>query len=313
MASPVEQRGAADGTQANHLGSGHCFGERRMLSTMATVAKRASQMKPTMPKHDFEGLAHALIPVAQQAGAAIMRHYRAGVATEYKDNWSPVTAADRDAEAIILAALARILPGVPVIAEEEAAAGRIPTIGREFLLVDPLDGTREFINRRDEFTVNIALVEAGVPTFGLVYAPATQALHVTLAPDRAAQGRLDPDAAAATSPPLAPAVARQVDMGGLVVLASRSHMDDETRAFIARHNVKATRNAGSSLKFCTIADGDADLYPRFGPTMEWDTAAGHAVLVAAGGTMTKLDGSPFLYGKAADGYLNPGFLAWGRR
>ena len=261
---------------------------------------------------EHTGLASALIPVAQSAGRAIMQHYRAGVATEYKDNWSPVTAADRDAEAIILEALARILPGVPVVAEEEAAAGRVPTIGDVFLLVDPLDGTREFINRRDEFTVNIALIEGRRPTFGLVYAPAIRELYVTLGPGQAAQALLDADGPAAT-PDLTPIQARAVDMGGLVVLASRSHMDDETRAFIARHNVRETRNAGSSLKFCTIARGDADLYPRFGPTMEWDTAAGHAVLAAAGGTLTMFDGTPFPYGKTEAAFLNPGFLAWGRR
>ena len=270
-----------------------------------------------MPNLDREGLAKALIPVAQEAGRAIMRHYRDGVATEYKENWSPVTAADRDAETIILAALAKILPGVPVVAEEEAAAGRIPATGAEFLLVDPLDGTREFVNKRDEFTVNIALVKDRMPVFGLVYAPATpgQELFVTLGAERCAQGRLDPDGTPPVDPlsALTPIRARTVDTGGLIVLASRSHMDAETKAFIARHNVKETRNAGSSLKFCLIARGDADLYPRFGPTMEWDTAAGQAVLAAAGGEVTMLDGSPFLYGKTDKAFLNPGFLAWGRR
>lgn len=268
-----------------------------------------------MPQKDFEGLARALIPVAQAAGAAIMRHYRDGVVTEYKDNWSPVTAADKDAEAIILAALAKILPGVPVVAEEEAAAGRIPAIASEFLLVDPLDGTREFINNRDEFTVNIALVQERRPVFGLVYAPATQELYVTTASNRCASAKLDPDAplVSVLGFPLQPITARPVDMSGLVVLASRSHMDDATKQFIARHNVSETRNAGSSLKFCVIARGDADLYPRFGPTMEWDTAAGQAVLEAAGGAVTMLDGTPFLYGKTDAAFLNPGFLAWGRR
>ncbi len=270
-----------------------------------------------MPNSDLIGLAKALIPVAQAAGKAIMRHYRDGVATEYKDNWSPVTAADRDAEAIILTALAKILPGVPVVAEEEAAAGRIPATGSEFLLVDPLDGTREFVNKRDEFTVNIALIRDRRPVFGLVYAPAISAqdLYVTLAADRCAMGRIDPDGEPALDAVagLKPIKARTVDMDGLVVLASRSHMDDETRAFIARHKVKETRNAGSSLKFCVIARGDADLYPRFGPTMEWDTAAGQAVLAAAGGDVTMLDGTPFHYGKTDKAFLNPGFLAWGRR
>lgn len=268
-----------------------------------------------MPQDEIEKLGRALIPVAQAAGAAIMRHYRAGVATEYKDNWSPVTAADRDAEAIILEALARIMPGVPVVAEEEAAEGRIPTTGREFFLVDPLDGTREFINKRDEFTVNIALVRDRRPVFGLVYAPATEELYVTLGASRCVAGRMPADTSTsrADQVELHPIWAKRVDMSGLVVLASRSHLDDETKAFIARHNVSETRNAGSSLKFCVIARGDADLYPRFGPTMEWDTAAGHAVLSAAGGAVTMLDGTPFLYGKTEAAFLNPGFIAWGTR
>jgi 3'(2'), 5'-bisphosphate nucleotidase len=268
-----------------------------------------------MPHSDFDSLARALIPVAQSAGAAIMRHYQAGVATEYKDNLSPVTAADRDAEAIILEALGKILPGVPVVAEEEASAGRIPSTGSEFLLVDPLDGTREFINKRDEFTVNIALIQNKRPMFGLVYAPATHELYVTTGSDRCVSACLHPDpkVTSAVGLELTPIQARPVDMNGLVVLASRSHLDDETRAFIDRHKVTEMRNAGSSLKFCVIARGDADLYPRFGPTMEWDTAAAHAVLAAAGGTVTMLDGAPFLYGKTQTAFLNPGFLAWGRR
>lgn len=269
----------------------------------------------TMPNADLESLAKAMIPVAQTAGKAIMGYYRDGFATEYKDNWSPVTAADRDAETIILEALTKILPGIPVVAEEEAAAGRIPKTDSEFILVDPLDGTREFVNKRDEFTVNIALVRDRRPVFGLVFAPATKDLYVTVGTDRCLAGRLDPDAGAATDPLASLAIvrAKPVDMDGLIVLASRSHMDDDTKAFIARHKVKQTRNAGSSLKFCVIARGDADLYPRFGPTMEWDTAAGQAVLTAAGGDVTTLDGQPFLYGKTEKGFLNPGFIAWGNR
>ena len=268
-----------------------------------------------MPARELHDLARALVPVAQAAGRAIMVHYRAGVATEYKDNWSPVTAADRDAEAIILDALRGILPGVPVVAEEEAAEGRIPVVGAEFLLVDPLDGTREFVSERDEFTVNIALVRDRVPVFGLVYAPATHALYVTTASDACVTGRLE-----ALGPPASldaldvkPARARRAGPAGLTVLASRSHLDAETKAFIGGFKVAETRNAGSSLKFCVIAAGDADLYPRFGPTMEWDTAAGHAVLVAAGGSVTTTDDRPFLYGKADKDFRNPGFLAWGVR
>ena len=268
-----------------------------------------------MSPSEFQSLARELVPVSQAAGHAIMRHYREGVATEYKDNWSPVTAADRDAEAIILKALAELLPGVPVIAEEEAAEGRIPKIDRTFLLVDPLDGTREFINKRDEFTVNIALIEDRKPVFGLVYAPATRAFYATLGPDRCVEAVMDADGPSASFESLnaRTIVARRAPEDGLVVIASRSHLDAETRGFIAKHKVKETRNAGSSLKFCLLARGEADLYPRFGPTMEWDTAAGHAVLAAAGGSVLNLDGSPFLYGKKEQDYRNPGFIAWGRR
>lgn len=268
-----------------------------------------------MDQAEYTRLVRALVPVAQSAGRAIMRHYRAGVSTQLKPDSSPVTAADREAEVIILAALSQILPGVPVVAEEEASAGRTPLIGRHFLLVDPLDGTKEFIQQRDEFTVNIALIEDRRPIFGLVYAPATGQLYVTAGADAAAQAHMGADDAPVVMDrlPLAPVAARSPAADGLVVVASRSHMDDATKALIARTVVKDLKNAGSSLKFCVLAKGEADFYPRFGPTMEWDTAAGHAVLAAAGGAVTTVDNAPFLYGKADAGYRNPGFIAVGRR
>lgn len=265
-----------------------------------------------------------VVALAVEAGVAIeaARHGPAGV--RIKADGSPVSKPDRDGHALIVPGLQALAPGIPVVSEEGDIPGPDERHGwREFWLVDPLDGTREFINKRDEFTVNIALVRDRRPVFGLVYAPATQELYVTLGRHRCAEARLAPDAATAAIAGLTlqPIQAKPVDRTGLIVLASRSHMDDATKAFIARHNVKETRNAGSSLKFCVIARGDADLYPRFGPTMEWDTAAGHAVLTAAGGSVTMLDGTPFLYGKTGrdanpgeDGkpFLNPGFLAWGR-
>jgi 3'(2'), 5'-bisphosphate nucleotidase len=263
-----------------------------------------------MQRIDYRHLVRELTPVALAAGAAIMRHYRSGVATEYKDNWSPVTAADREAEAIILEGLARVLPGVPVIAEEEAAAGRIPRISGSFVLVDPLDGTREFIEERDEFTVNIALVEERRPAFGLVYAPATALLYVTGGRGEALAGHAEP-LAGAPLPSLVPIRVRKADPAGLTALASRSHLDVGTKALLARFRIASLANAGSSLKFCVLARGDADLYPRLGPTMEWDTAAGHAVLAAAGGAVAAPDGGPFLYGKADAQFRNGGFIAWG--
>jgi 3'(2'), 5'-bisphosphate nucleotidase len=265
----------------------------------------------TIDRHE---LAARLLPVVHRAGAAIMGHYRAGVTARYKDNASPVTVADEEAEAILLAGLGDILPRVPVVAEEAVSAGRIPVVGDRFLLVDPLDGTREFVNRRDEFTVNVALIEHGVPVFGVVYAPALSELFLTTEPARAIEARLDPDAPCPTLDALGGQrlATRAPDMTRLTVVASRSHLDAETQAFIGRFKVAERTSAGSSLKFGLIARGTADLYPRFGPTMEWDTAAGHAVLAAAGGVVTCTDGAPFTYGKTAAGFRNPGFVAWGR-
>lgn len=243
-----------------------------------------------------------------------MRHYQAGVTVQAKADRSPVTVADEEAEAILLAALARIAPGIPVVAEEAVAAGRVPSVGELFFLVDPLDGTREFINRRDEFTVNVALIEHGEPVLGLVYAPALGHLYASHTDDSGAGFCTLSPAARPASPAecgFAAVRTRSPDLARLIAVASRSHMTPETEAFLARFAVTERRDSGSSLKFCSIARGLADIYPRLGPTMEWDTAAGHAVLVAAGGSVTTPDGAPFLYGKAADGFRNGHFVAWG--
>lgn len=262
---------------------------------------------------DFSGLASALMPAVLAAGAIEMRHYRAGVAVEQKSDASPVTIADREAEAVLVAAIAAAAPGIPIVAEEAVAAGRVPEIGREFFLVDPLDGTREFIEQRGEFTVNIALVREGAPVFGIVYAPACEELYVTLATSSAAFARIAPreEPVALADIGLAPIRTRMPDPFAMVALASRSHSNAETEAFLGRYRIAARTNAGSSLKFCCIARGTADIYPRLGPTMEWDTAAGHAVLVAAGGSVTTLDGAPLRYGNTARGLRNPHFVAWG--
>lgn len=261
------------------------------------------------------GLSRALIPVVLAAGAIEMRYYSGEIVTEMKADASPVTAADRDAEALILQALAHLAPGIPVIAEEAVAAGRIPDIGRVFFLVDPLDGTREFIAKRDEFTVNIALVENGVPTLGIVYAPALAALYLTDGAGGAVEAHAAPVAQGGGTPviDLRPISARDPDPAALVAVASRSHTTPETESLLARYPIASRRNAGSSLKFCLLARGEADIYPRLGPTCEWDIAAGHAILAAAGGSVTALDGSPLRYGKRADRFLNPHFMAWGRK
>ncbi len=262
---------------------------------------------------NFEGLATALLPAVLTAGAIEMRHYREGCAVETKSDSSPVTIADREAEAVLVAAITAAAPQIPVVAEEACAAGRVPSIGSEFFLVDPLDGTREFIEQRGEFTVNIALVRNGVPVFGVVYAPATEELYLTLGPSSAARAHVAPRDGAATLADigLKPIHTRTPAPSALVALASRSHSNAETEAFLDRYRVAERTNAGSSLKFCAIARGDADIYPRLGPTMEWDTAAGHAVLLASGGSVTTLDGQPLRYGNTSRGLRNPHFVAWG--
>jgi 3'(2'), 5'-bisphosphate nucleotidase len=255
-------------------------------------------------------LLQSLIYTSQRAGGAIMAVYATDFAVQGKADASPVTAADEAAEKIILADLAAIAPGVPVIAEESVAAGKVPAIAERFFLVDPLDGTREFVSRRDEFTVNVALIENGEPVLGVVFAPARRELYWgDVKAGRAGHIDADPDG---TMPSLGNAIhARLAPASGITAVASRSHRTPETDTFLANYNVVEFRSIGSSLKFCLVATGEADLYPRIGPTMEWDTAAGHAVLRAAGGRVTGLAGEPFRYGKP--GFRNGNFLAQGLR
>jgi 3'(2'), 5'-bisphosphate nucleotidase len=248
------------------------------------------------------GAVMILAGIAARAGMVVMRHYETGCESWTKDDRSPVTEADKDAEALILAELARDFPGVPVVAEEEAAAGRIAKVGSRFFLVDPLDGTKEFLSRNGEFTVNIAEVVEGVPVRGVVYAPAKGRMF---AGDETGAYELPPDLSDARAIKV-----RDAAPDGIVAVGSRSHSDADTTEYLKQFAVKAFVSAGSSLKFCLVAAGEADLYPRHGRTMEWDTAAGHAVLLAAGGTVTRWDGGPFTYGKP--GFDNPPFVARGR-
>ncbi len=257
-----------------------------------------------------------LVTMAWQAGREIMAHYRRGVSATKKADNSPVTEADRAAEALILTQLEKLAPGIPVLAEEKAASGDVPDLSAKdtFFLVDPLDGTKEFLRRNGEFTVNIALVERAMPRFGLVYAPALGRLYVTEAEGKAVMAEVSPDAPALdwTTCPKKILKTRKAPEDGLAVVASRSHMTPETEAFLAQFPVAHLRSAGSSLKFCLVAAGEADLYPRFGRTMEWDTAAGHAIVLAAGGVVLTQDGAPLTYGKADRGYDNPPFIVWGQ-
>lgn len=258
----------------------------------------------------YEELNKALVPLSLAAGALILDIYRQDFEVIEKNDDSPVTVADQRAEALILSFLNQTWPEIPVVAEEQCAAGKVPDGGRLFFLVDPLDGTKEFIKRRDEFTVNIALVENGVPVYGLVLAPALGHLYVSLAKDRAgfAEVLVEADQESAPLPMFRDMRVRNWPERPAAVI-SRSHIDDQTLDFLDKNSVPERVSSGSSLKFCVVADGRADVYPRFGPTMEWDTAAGHGVLNAAGGVVVQPDGSPFLYGKVGDGYLNGGFIA----
>ncbi|MEJ2125530.1 MAG: 3'(2'),5'-bisphosphate nucleotidase CysQ [Alphaproteobacteria bacterium] len=260
-------------------------------------------------------LARQLTAVAQQAGCVEMEVYRRDIEVNLKSDNSPVTEADRLAENIILKALSEIAPDIPIISEEAASQGSIPHVGPQFFLVDPLDGTKEFVRKSDEFTINIALIEKGEVVFGLVYAPAKQMLFVTLAGNKAVATQLDPCGPTVTFDELAfrPIITRAPPSEGITVVASRSHMTDETRTYIDRFHVAELASAGSSLKFCLLAEGKADLYPRFGPTMEWDTAAGHAILKAAGGEVVNASGAQLLYGQNASNLRNPHFIAVGRR
>jgi 3'(2'),5'-bisphosphate nucleotidase len=247
-----------------------------------------------------------LINLAIAAGQEIMAIYATDFSARQKGDLTPVTEADEAAEKIILAGLAKLDPVTPVISEEAAAAGRIPAVADRFYLVDPLDGTKEFISRNGEFTVNIARVEDGQPAAGVVYAPALGRLFWGEVGRGAGQGAVT----AATPLPRWTALSvRRSPEDGVTVVASRSHRDAATDAYLKTVRVKSLCSAGSSLKFCLVAAGEADLYPRFGRTMEWDTAAGHAVLRAAGGKVMTTEGKPLAYGKCERGYDNPGFIA----
>lgn len=242
-----------------------------------------------------------------KAGAPIMEVYARGCKeVRIKADRSPVSEADELAEALITKELAQCAPGVPVVAEEACARGDKPSVDERFILVDPLDGTREFLSRNGEFTVNIALVEKGIPVVGAVYAPALAQLW--FAGNSAISCRIEPGAELSTATRIQALRTRPCPSSHWIALASRSHCDAETETFLSEVPVGERRSAGSSIKFCVLADGEADLYPRFGPTMEWDTAAGDAVLRAAGGIVLRPDGSAFRYGKP--GFRNEAFIAW---
>jgi 3'(2'), 5'-bisphosphate nucleotidase len=256
-------------------------------------------------------LLEAAVGAALEAGAEIMKIRAGGLSVEAKADNSPVTAADRAAEAVIELRLGEAAPEIPVIGEEAVYEGRIPETGRTFFLVDPLDGTREFVKGGRDFTVNIGLIRDGAPVLGVIYVPALGKLF----------GGVDGGGAWRTEivdgvpGDRRPMRVRPAPDGPIDVVASRSHRTPETDAYIRRYDVGNLVNRGSSLKFCVVAEGKADLYPRMGTTMQWDTAAGDAILRAAGGRVVNLDGSPLTYGPTGktgpETFVSPWFIAAG--
>nr|WP_085790769.1 3'(2'),5'-bisphosphate nucleotidase CysQ [Roseivivax jejudonensis] len=255
---------------------------------------------------NYSDLTPVLRRLALEAGDAIMEIYDAyDFEVKTKSDDSPVTAADEAADALISAGLRAAFPDVALVTEEQADSHDQDV--ETFLIVDPLDGTKEFVNRRGDFTVNIALVEDGVPSRGVVYAPAKGRLFYTDSVGSTVEetGPFDKDEAGETKP----LRVSDPDNGALMVVASKSHRDEATDSYIGKYSVKDMTSAGSSLKFCLVATGEADLYPRLGRTMEWDTAAGHAVLMGAGGRVVRFDDhTPLSYGKP--GFANPYFIAY---
>jgi 3'(2'), 5'-bisphosphate nucleotidase len=259
---------------------------------------------------DAARLIDELTSLVSRAAAAILTAQQGALATRAKADASPVTAADEASEAIILEGLARAMPGVAVVSEE--AAGRAPpgAPGTQFVLVDPLDGTRELVAGRDEFTVNVAIVVGGEPAIGIVAAPAQGTIWRGIAGRGADRLMLTPGAPANAAQERKPIHTRKAP-NALIALTSRSHLDADTTALITRLAPAETIASGSSIKFCRLAEGRADIYPRLSQTCEWDVAAGHAVLAAAGGLVTMPDGAPLTYGNSAKNFRVPGFIACG--
>ena len=248
---------------------------------------------------DFRALVEALVPAVREAGRLIETIRLGGHVTRHKADASPVTEADEAAELLLTAAI-RVVDGAPIVGEEAHAGGHRPEPSARFWLIDPLDGTRDFIAGRPDYSVNVALIEHGRPVLGLVLSPRNGMLWAGSAGHGAYR---EPDSGTRQT------ITTRLFAKPPTVVVSHSHLDDATKAYLVTLGLVQLEPAGSSLKFCRLAEGSADVYPRFGPTCEWDTAAGHAVLLAAGGAMHAAGGGEFGYGKA--GYLNGGFLAVG--
>jgi 3'(2'), 5'-bisphosphate nucleotidase len=263
---------------------------------------------PTQIRGELSRLIGPVAELAAKAGDKIREVAKGDLGATQKSDKSPVTIADTAAEEILREGLAKLLPGIPFIGEESVAAGNIPEPGNEFLLIDPLDGTREFIKGRDDYTVNVGLIANGEPIFGVIYTPATKTVHAG-ADGSAIRAPLDPsekfDFARAEKIQARPRPKK------MIAAVSRSYLDEITENFLKGLLIESRLQLGSSLKFTRLAQGDADVYPRLTTISEWDVAAGHALLKAAGGRVEALDGTPLRYGAKQVKFNLPGFVAWG--
>lgn len=268
---------------------------------------------PQLTNQDYRKLADGLLASVLSAASLQMRYMGSDITVMSKADASPVTAADHESETVLLSALEAIAPSIPVVAEERIAGGKIPPVDGTFFAVDPIDGTKEFIGGRAEFTINIGLVFRGIPQFGLIYAPALADMYLTTAIGEAAHCHLPHNALISSFADcrFERIQTRAPQPGALRALTSRSPSAN-ANDFLKRAGVTDQIPTGSSLKFCLIAQGQADVYARFGPTNEWDTAAGQAILTFAGGSVVTLDDQPLTYGKTDKRFLNPEFVAWGR-
>lgn len=252
-----------------------------------------------------------LTGIVARAAKAILALSRTDIVARLKPDGSPVTAADEASQQVIASGLARLVPGVPVVSEEAAAGGAAAAVGGSYILVDPLDGTRELIAGRDEYTINLAVVSGGMPLVGVVAAPALGCVWRGVLGHGAERLDLAAGAERATGRQAAAIRTRPLADAAPVAMVSRSHFDPRTDAFLAGIPRVSRLPSGSALKFCRVAEGAADLYPRLAPTSEWDVAAGHAVVAAAGGTVLTPEGAPLGYGRATGSYGIAGFVAWG--
>lgn len=260
--------------------------------------------------HDADLLAEYFAARIVAAGALAMEVLaRPTIESQIKSDKSPVSEADERVEEFLLRDLSRDLPDIPYIAEETAAKGEIASHDGAFFLIDPIDGTKEFLSRSNDFTVNLALIRDGAPFAGAVYAPAQG--RVWFAGAKAYEVMATPGEALPPRSAWRELRVRPRPADGMIALVSKSHLDSQTKDFLAGQKIAGHLPMGSSIKFCLVASADGDVYPRFGPTMEWDTAAGDAVLRAAGGMTLSAEGGPLRYGKADQGYKNGAFIAWG--